>query len=258
MNIYKTEAGAPGKQKVVVLHGWGCDHRHMQPIVDALSDRYHVYNYDLPGRGKSEWDANIKSIDDFVDALLSHLPETAIYVGWSFGGLISMLIAARYPERVERFIGIGTTPRFIASDNWIGFPQPGFKVPFQQGIDELGFMKFMEAYIDNEFQDIAPLPPGHQELYDILHNSSEVDLDILYDGINICDSTDLRKSFAQINCPIKFIWGGADDCVPNESHDNILKLNSYAHADVIEGAHHMMFWTHQKEFNGILNKLMKN
>ncbi len=32
MSIYKHISGQG--ENVVILHGWGCDHRYMQPIVD--------------------------------------------------------------------------------------------------------------------------------------------------------------------------------------------------------------------------------
>jgi pimeloyl-[acyl-carrier protein] methyl ester esterase len=95
MTIYK-ETHGHGKD-IVILHGWGCDQSYMQPIVDQLKDRYRVTNVDLPGRGKSDWQPNIKTIHDMADYVLPDLPENAIYIGWSFGGLISVSIAARHP-----------------------------------------------------------------------------------------------------------------------------------------------------------------
>ena len=73
MSIFKEVTGQG--DDVVLLHGWGCDHRHMQPIVELLSKHYRVHNFDLPGRRDSDWDTNIKSIHDFADVLLPELPE---------------------------------------------------------------------------------------------------------------------------------------------------------------------------------------
>lgn len=256
MKLYKQETGNINKPNIVLLHAWGCDHRHMQPIVDILAGRYHLLSFDLPGRGKSDWSDDISSIHDFADKLLPELPERAIYIGWSFGGLIVQSLASRYPEKVMQVIGIGTTPKFVEAPNWVGIPQPGFIKPFKEALDQMSYTAFMEKFIDSEFQGISPLPVAHQQLYDILHDSPEVNLDILYRGINIVDAADLREDLKQLQCQTDFIWGGNDDCVPEAAYSKILKLNPLVKKHIIPGAHHMMFWTHPKEFGQILNSLL--
>lgn len=257
MKIFKQELGDNKNEKIVIFHGWGCDHQHMQPIAELLSQQYYVINYDLPGRGKSDWNHQFRSIDDIADHLLPELPEKAIYIGWSIGGPIIMSIAARYPEKVTRFIGIGTSPNFIEDKNWPGFPKPGFLLPFKEGLEAMGYTAFMRGYLDNEFRHFAePKPPELQALYDIADNSPETNLEVLYNGIKIVDHTDMRDSYKALTCPIDLIWGGDDDCVPNEAHQAILALNSNANAHTIPGAHHMMFWTHKEEFNNILKQIL--
>lgn len=127
------EISGKGKD-VVLLHGWGCSHEHMRPLVDQLASRYRVNNYDLPGRGKSDWNPKNKTIHDIADQLLSELPESAIYIGWSFGGLVAISIAARYPDLVERYIGVCSIPKFIEDENWPAVPKPGFRALFEEGL----------------------------------------------------------------------------------------------------------------------------
>jgi len=102
MSIFKEVVGQG--QDIVILHGWSCNHRMMQPVVNQLSARYRITAVDLPGTGQSDWAPETQSIHDIADQLLPELPAHAIYIGWSFGGLTSISIAARYPERVKRFI----------------------------------------------------------------------------------------------------------------------------------------------------------
>ncbi|WP_423064050.1 alpha/beta fold hydrolase [Candidiatus Paracoxiella cheracis] len=42
MAVYKQVFGEG--EDVVLIHGWGCDLRHMQPIVDMLSPNYRITN----------------------------------------------------------------------------------------------------------------------------------------------------------------------------------------------------------------------
>jgi pimeloyl-[acyl-carrier protein] methyl ester esterase len=255
MKLFKETTGQ-GKD-VVILHGWGCDHRYMQPIVDQLKDRYRVSNFDLPGRGKSDWQPNIETIHDIADSLLPELPKNAIYIGWSFGGLVSISIAARYPELVERFIGVATTPKFVEDNEWPGVPKPGFISGFGE-IKDSGYKNFMHAYYESEFANFDVKPEAYPKLLALLAEEPQCDINILLKGINICDATDLRNEFHTISKKIDFIMSSQDGAVLNAAHNKIKAINSNARMHVIPDAHHMSFWTHQKEFKENLEKILQS
>lgn len=162
MSIYKTVTGKG--EEVVLIHGWSCDHRYMQPISNLLASHYRVTNIDVPGCGKSNWQTKFKSIHDIADALLPHLPDQAVYIGWSFGGLLALSIAARYPERVKRIVGIATSPKFIEDKNWLGLPQPGFKESFLPEIQKLGLYQVFKNIYDAEFSSFDPKPREYHQL----------------------------------------------------------------------------------------------
>jgi pimeloyl-[acyl-carrier protein] methyl ester esterase len=157
MKIY-TEINGSG-QDIVILHGWGCNHYHMRSMANHLAKHFRVTNVNLPGSGLSDW-GNIKNINDIADAVLTVLPESAIYIGWSFGGLVAASIAALYPERVKRFIGIATTPKFVEDDNWPGLPKPGFKAGFSV-TNKQEFEALLRGFIDVEFIGFDPKPAGN-------------------------------------------------------------------------------------------------
>lgn len=251
MTIFKEVSGQG--EDVVILHGWGCDHRHMQPIVDQLKDRYRVTNFDLPGRGKSDWNENIQNIHGIADQLLPHLPKQAIYIGWSFGGLITTSIAARYPEKVVRFVGVTTVPKFIADDQWPGFPLPGFKAAIPE-VKRKGVKDFFSSVFDHEFSTINPKPENYHKLMALLDNA--VNLDILFKGIDICDATDLRTEFKSLKCPIDLIFSEKDESLPIVLAEEVKHLNSNVTIHTIPEANHMVFWTHPKEFNKTLNGIL--
>jgi pimeloyl-[acyl-carrier protein] methyl ester esterase len=256
MPIYKTIKGS-GKD-IILLHGWGCDSRHMQSIVDSLASHFRIQNIDLPGAGRSDWDPGIRTIHDFADQLLKELPKTAIYIGWSFGALVTISIASRYPDRVERLIGIGSTPKFIASQGWLGVPQPGFKAHLTKMESSKDYNIWMKGFFDHEFADLNPKPEAYHHMLHLLEQKPSRNLDAFLKGIEIVDAADLRKEFASIKCPIDLIIGDQDDAVPMVSFEQIKKLNSAAKIHIIEGAHHMPFWTHLKQFNKILNDILRH
>lgn len=256
MNLFK-EVSGQGKD-IVILHGWGgCNHKHMQPVVDQLSARYRVTNFDLPGQGKSDWHADIQTIHDIADQLVPYLPKHAIYIGWSFGGLVAMSIAARHSEHVSHLIGIATTPKFIADENWPGVPQPGFKSSFASEIKLKGLKVFMQAWYDSEFIDFNAKPAAYHELITMLDQDAlDVNLDILSKGVDICDATDLRKEFKTLSCSIDLILSEQDNAIPTISFEKIKELNQKVNIHVVPNAHHLPFWTHSHEFNTILNSIL--
>jgi pimeloyl-[acyl-carrier protein] methyl ester esterase len=253
MSVYKEVEGQG--QDVVILHGWNCDSRHMQPIVDQLSNSYRVTTIDLPGCGKSIWQEHIKTIHDIADIIQPHLPENAIYIPWSFSGLVTFSIAAQYPERVKRIVGIGITPKFIEAENWLGVPAPGFQVDFTN-IKSYGVSNFMRDFFNSEFSGFNPKPPIYQQLMQIHNATPEQDPETILKGVYMADQTDVRNEFQQVRCPIDLILGEQDSAVPLATYASMKALNPNVNFHVIPGAHHMPFWTHPVEFQNILRSIL--
>ncbi len=242
---------------VVLLHGWGCDLRHMKPLADHLETYFKVTQIDLPGRGLSDWSESISSVDDMADLLLPHLPEKAIYIGWSFGGLVTISIGSRYTARVERMVGITTSPKFIEDNHWPGLPKPGFSPGFSSAMRDIGFVSFFKSFYDGEYKNFKTKPASYHALIDLLDDGSENDIDILLKGVAICDATDLRKAYEKLICPIDLIFGDEDSSLPTSLHLPIQALHPKARLHTISGAQHLPFWTHPEEFFSILDTILK-
>jgi pimeloyl-ACP methyl ester carboxylesterase len=77
-----------------------------------LAKRWRVVQIDLQGHGRTADIDRPLSFEQHVRdivALMQHLKiERANFFGWSYGGLISMLIALRHPERVGRIATYGS------------------------------------------------------------------------------------------------------------------------------------------------------
>ncbi len=253
MSIYKEVAGQG--EDIVLIHGTGSDHRYMQTIADILLPHYRITNIDLPGMGQSPWQSQINSIDDFADAILPYLPEQAIYLPWSLGGQITISIAARYPQRVRRIIGVAVSPRFIEDEGWPGIPQPGFKAAFAE-IREVGFKSFFKSFCVSEFADFDTKPKEYEQLCQLVDETTYGDLEIVLKGMNIADMADLREEFKTVQCPIDLILGGRDPSLPTTCHEPLKQLNARTVLHVIPEAHHIPFWTHPQEFKSCLKALL--
>ena len=102
---------------IVALHGWGMNHRVWQPIRPALTDLGQVTWLDLPGHGYSR---SVPLIDlaDTVQQLSPLIPDGAILMGWSLGGMVAQALARALPERIQGLILIASTPRFVQDAAW--------------------------------------------------------------------------------------------------------------------------------------------
>lgn len=88
---------------LAVCHGGALDHSGFLPVAASLADRWRVLLWDLPGHGESQPRPEPFTLDACVDALAAVMDaagvERATLLGFSFGGVVAQLYAAKHPER---------------------------------------------------------------------------------------------------------------------------------------------------------------
>jgi pimeloyl-ACP methyl ester carboxylesterase len=113
--VFVLEAGHPALPPLVLIHGLGSlAGRDFEPILPALSARFHVLAFDLPGFGRSSPSRKVYSPSSyarFVHAMVTrHFPaapgatagpEVHVF-GHSMGAGIAALYAHEHPEQVAR------------------------------------------------------------------------------------------------------------------------------------------------------------
>jgi len=117
--LYSEQQGNPQGQPLVLLHGWGMHSGVWCTLLPELQRDFHITLIDLPGLGRSAEtlpdDYNLASV---TQLLAEVAPATAVWLGWSLGGIISMAFAQHYPERVSGLITLGTSPCFVERPDW--------------------------------------------------------------------------------------------------------------------------------------------
>lgn len=95
---------------VLCLHGLTRNHQDFEPLIAALPGRFRYVAVDVRGRGRSAYDPQPKNYAPQVYAkdmlaLLDHLGvRRAALIGTSMGGLISLLMIRKAPERVAGIV----------------------------------------------------------------------------------------------------------------------------------------------------------
>ena len=111
---------------IVVLHGGpDFDHTYLLPELDRLAEAFRLLYYDQRGRGRSAsgvlpGDVTIESEIDDIDRVRRHFGlESMAVLGHSWGGVLAMEYAIRYPERVSHLILLDTAP--ASAGDWQSF-----------------------------------------------------------------------------------------------------------------------------------------
>jgi esterase len=110
--VYWTWPGAP--PPTLLLHGIGNYGRYWDLFADAIAGRLRLIAPDARGHGESGRPADGYAPSDFAAdaiAVLDRLGiERVVVVGHSMGGLHSIGLAARHPERVQALVIVDASP----------------------------------------------------------------------------------------------------------------------------------------------------
>ncbi|MFP3883806.1 MAG: alpha/beta fold hydrolase [Actinomycetota bacterium] len=104
-------------QPIIIVHGGpDFDHEYLLPDMDRLAEFFRLVYYDQRGRGRSAdgvkpEDVTIISEVGDLEAVRLHLglDRTAV-LGHSWGGLVAMEYAIRYPDQVSHLVLMNTAP----------------------------------------------------------------------------------------------------------------------------------------------------
>jgi sigma-B regulation protein RsbQ len=162
-----------GEQPMILAHGYGCDQNMWRFITPAFEDRYKVILFDHVGHGHSDAadfeQMKYSSLDGYADDVLGICwaldLKDVIFVGHSVSAMIGVLAAIKEPERFDRLVLIGPSPRYIDDDDYVG----GFK---REDIE--GLLDFLDSNHLGWSSTMAPVimgNPDRPELGEELTNS---------------------------------------------------------------------------------------
>jgi pimeloyl-ACP methyl ester carboxylesterase len=109
IDLHYIEHNPKGSPTLVLIHGLTANaHAFDGLIAHGLTKHFHLISPDLRGRGLSSKPAFRYTLEDHAQdilGLLDHLNiAKALLGGHSYGGLLSVYLAANYPDRVEKLI----------------------------------------------------------------------------------------------------------------------------------------------------------
>lgn len=114
-NLFVRQYGRTGPNVVLIHGGPDWDHSYFFPFVLPLARHCRLSAFDLRGCGASTrfGDPDMYSVDIVVDDLVGLMRElrmeSAILLGFSFGGRVALRFTDRYPKKVRKLVLTSTT-----------------------------------------------------------------------------------------------------------------------------------------------------
>lgn len=231
--------------QVVFLHGWATHSGVWHFIAEKLAQEFSVTLVDLPGFGRSKI-LQPNTIETMADEIFSEIQGEAIYVGWSLGGIIATKIAQLYPHHVQKLVCVASSPKFVKDENWPGIDQQLLhKFSEQLQVD---YENTISRFLLLQFYGTSQYKENFSKLQQNLFIHGQPNLEALNNGLSLLQTVDLRRTVAQLCCPILYLLGKLDAIVPAKLCDAVCQLNPLIRATIIPKASHALFLSNEFEF----------
>jgi pimeloyl-ACP methyl ester carboxylesterase len=230
----------------VILHGWAMSSFFWQPISEKLNKAgFRAIAIDLPGSGESSEPNEIWGNDDYADFVLNFLEKIDVHkfnlIGHSFGGAVSLKIAAKNPEKIIKLV--------LCDAAVIR----GEQLTLRQKIS-----KFIAGIAPGFIRKI----PGHQFFEKILYRFAGVSdyykaSPMMREIFKKVVSEDLSHLAQHIKSPCLIIWGENDLATPLSDALTLNKLISDSELKIIPGVGHNPYRRKPEEFFEAVGEFLK-
>ena len=239
---------------IVLIHGWAMHTGVWRDFAQKLAQHYQVTCLDLPGHGLSET-VEPYTLGQISKALIEAVPKSNFcLLGWSLGATVALEMTKRYPQQVDSLILLAGNPRFVQDENWAGMSPQLFNdfatnLSINRQLTLIRFLALQVTGLSNSKQVLQDIKQAIQECDPPVEN-------VLQNGIRILENADLRVYLETTDCPLKVILGDKDRLVPVQVGQNIKKIQPNCEINIVTGAGHVPFLSHQSEVIDLINRFI--
>jgi malonyl-CoA O-methyltransferase len=249
-------------EPLVLLHGWGCDSRSWQPLLESLNRDLDVLVCSLPGFTHQQEPSN--TIAGFLTVLLAQLPERFYVAGWSLGGMLAIQLAAKAPHRVQGLITLASNLCFVERADWPTAMKSDVFDAFASGFNQSPgltlkrFAGLMSKGDTNERELLKRLRSDCSESWDAsIESNSESAVKMQWStGLQWLEKIDNRQLFSELSVPGLHLLAGSDALVPAEISSALTPLNNSQRVEVIASASHAIHWSAPEKVLAAMNQFI--
>lgn len=200
-----------GNCHLVLLHGWGLNAEVWHCIQDQLSAHFTLHLVDLPGYGRSQAFGAL-TLEEMAEQVSRQLPQPAIWLGWSLGGLVASQVALTRPHQVQALVTVASSPCFAANGEWPGI-KPEVLAGFQHQLSE-DFQRTVERFLALQTLGTQSARQDARQLKAVVLSQPVPSVEVLNGGLEILRTADLREPMATLTMPVWRLYGKLDGLVP--------------------------------------------
>ena len=241
-------SGPEDAEILVVLQGWGTEMGLYDSVAAAVSDKYRVIQFDLPGFGASDEPREPWNVDAYADFFCNFMEalgiKKAVLLGHSYGGRVIIKLAAResIPFEIEKIVLVdsaGVMPERSASQK--------FKVRLYK--IKRNFLTSKPVH--SLFPEVIDYWMSKQGSEDY-RNASPMMKKCLVMAVN----EDLQHLMPSVKQEVLLVWGDLDMDTPISDAHRMEEKMPNAALVVLEGTDHFSFLYKPVEFRNILRSFL--
>ena len=253
--IHYEVTGRPGATPILMIQGLGASKNAWNLQRIAMATRFRSISLDNRGAGRSDKPTQPFTLEQMADDAIAVLDaagvETAHVVGASMGGVISQIIAVKYPHRVRSLTLVCTACR---NHPWRQeLLQSWAHTAEEKGMIEVGKEAAQWVMSPRSFRRLVPAFTWMGPLAALRPRYSFVSqIQAILDT-----REDLVDELSSITAPTMVIVGNQDILTPRGDSEEIAERIPNAELVVISGAAHGLMMEHSTTFNKILIEFLQ-
>lgn len=230
---------------ILILHGWGGSVESFAATRNELRSKYTVITLDLPGHGASGIPPSAWGVADYtrcVSQFIDFLNLQRVHViGHSFGGRITIYLAATKPQQVNKIILV---------DSAGIIPPRTLKYNIRVVIGKMG--KVVGNHGGRLGQRIR------QAIYEKIASADYKAAGPLRDTFVKVIREDLKELMPEIETPTLLMWGETDEDTPISSAKLMEKLIPHAELIILANAGHYSYLDQPTQFHLHIKRFLRN
>jgi pimeloyl-ACP methyl ester carboxylesterase len=231
----------------MLVHGAACNHKLWNRQWSVLSSFGQVLAVDLPGHGASEklpadQRISVQAYADHIHSALSALKcQSAVLIGHSMGGAISMRYSLDHPKTVKALVLVGTGAKLGVSPAILEGLSTNFEQTVRAGIGGWAFAKTTEKRVIEE---------GVKEML-------KCEQQVALADFRACNEFDIREYVSDIKIPTLIMVGDEDRLTPLKWSEFLHNEISGSKMAIINAAGHMVMLEKYEEVNKRLTSFIR-
>lgn len=223
----------------------------------GLEDSYRVISYDLRRGLKRSTDYTLDLLVEDLHKLLGFLGmPSAVICGHSFGGLVAMEFAARYPEFTDALVLVSAfaSPPPVSQDRLIGWISSTGH-PFHRSLGT-SFKLQMTRLLGRKTSGALAMQDQVQAVRMIARQAMKTSPTTVNQRMRIIQQANLRDTLPQIMAQTLIVAGSKDKPFFLTSAQELYERIPNATLEVIENAGHFSFVTQHDQFNTLVDDFL--